>query len=490
MKRYDLEAALPFSAVSSRVQSLTAHGQNPPAARIAGTLKDSRGPDYLVTLLAEVANRGLSGRFQLGTRKTLRRLYFVHGRPVGFWSDHPEDAFGRRFVDAGALDSAALRWTQKHLASGERIEEALVAGQGVTWDQVAEQQSRHIEAGIHAVSRMTSGDWEFRDSPEVSQRLQHAILPEVSLYAALWRGVQRTVTADQAVQWVSQGGGAFRCAVHLDSVCGEIADAPEGLVDVLKEGRTLEQVFEAAQDTRGELFQFLWFLECVGAISRLGGVDRALVLASFEAPTAAEEHRVKRLPKGRKEEVGPSSSSRAVESSVPAADSLHSDFSPEASPDPPIEKGEDVPVGEWREKEVPDNRGQALKRAEDLMGIGAYGGALSFLEDARFADPNNADILAALGWAHFKASGGEEFTEAEDYVGLALTFAPEHPRALEYRARLHLEKGEADQARGIVARLIAIEPKNRWAKAQLRQLGEKSGGKGKRGFGFWRGRNK
>ena len=74
------------------------------------------------------------------------------------------------------------------------------------------------------------------------------------------------------------------------------------------------------------------------------------------------------------------------------------------------------------------------------MGIGAYGGALSFLEDARFADPNNADILAALGWAHFKASGGEEFTEAEDYVGLALTFAPEHPRALEYRARLHLGK--------------------------------------------------
>ncbi|MEC7241723.1 MAG: hypothetical protein VXW32_10835, partial [Myxococcota bacterium] len=181
---------------------MTALGQNPLVERIAGSLKDAAGPEYLVTLLAEISNRGFSGRFQLGTRKTLRRLYFLGGHPVGFWSDHPEDAFGRRFVDAGALDGAALRWTQKHLSSGERIEEALVAGQGVTWSQVAEQQVRHIEAGIHAVGRMTSGDWEFRGEPSVANRLKHSSLPQVSLYGALWRSIRRSVSADQAVHWV------------------------------------------------------------------------------------------------------------------------------------------------------------------------------------------------------------------------------------------------------------------------------------------------
>lgn len=467
---------------------MTVHGQNPLVGRLSGSLKDAGGPEYLVILLAEFANRGLSGRFQLGTPKTLRRLYFLQGRPVGFWSDHPEDAFGRRFVDAGELDSAALRWTQKHLSSGERIEEALVAGQGVTWAQVAQQQVRHIESGIHAVSRMGTGDWEFRAEPSVADRLQHSTLPSVSLYGALWRGVKRMVTADQAVQWVGQGGGEFRCAVHLESVCSAIEEGPQGLVEVLKSGRTLEQVFEAVEDTRGELFQFLWFLECVGAVSRLGGVERATVLSSFDAPDAPEEHQVRRPQRAKKQKKAVVDSPK--DSSDRPANTRSAPLTEEPHSEPYIGKGEDVSIGDWKEKEVPDNRGLALGRAEELMGIGAFGAALSFLEDARFADPNNADILAALGWAHFKASGGEEFTEAEDYIGLALTFSPSHPRALEYRARLHLEKGEIQEARDLVTRLLAVEPKNRWGKAQQRQLGDKSSGKSKRGFGFWRGRGK
>lgn len=470
---------------------MKAQGHNTRTGRTAGSLKDAGGPEYLVTLLSEVANRGLSGRFQLGSRKTLRRLYFVQGRPVGFWSDHPEDAFGRRFVDSGVLDSAALRWTQKHLSNGERIEEALVMGQGVTWAQVSEQQGRHIEAGIHAVSRMKDGDWEFREDRGVAQRVQHSALPEVSLHAALWRGIQRTLSADQALQQVSQGGGMFRCEDHLEAVCAAIEDAPQDLVKVLREGRTLEQVFEAVQDTRGELFQFLWYLECSGVVSRLGGIDRSAVLKCFDQPIEVAEHRVQRPPsRGRPLENTSDSSAARVEISESPVEEKRSAASLSPSEGPQIGKGEDLQVEEWTQKEVPENRGQALKRAEDLMGIGAFGAALSFLEDARFADPNNADILAALGWAHFKASGGEEFTEAEDYIGLALTFAPQHARALEYRARLHLEKGEAEQARHLVSRLLQAEPKNRWAKAQQRQLGEKSGGKGKRGFGFWRGRGK
>ena len=320
-------------------------------------------------------------------------------------------------------------------------------------------------------------------------------MPKVSLYESLWRGIRRSVTADQAVQWIGQGGGAFRCAGHLEAVCEEVDGVPEGLVEALRGGNTLEQVFEAIRDSRGELFQLIWFLECVGATTRLGGVDRTEVLEALEAQAEPVEHAVSRSRQKTRKTPAPAPAPAPAEERAPISISIENkEQHVEALPPEKgtgleeLGKGDDVAVQDWSEKEFPDNRENALSRAEDLMGIGAFGAALSFLEDARFSDPNNADILAALGWAHFKSSGGEDSGEAEDYIDLALTFKGNHPKALEYRARICLEKGEIEKARGLVGRLLSTEPKNRWAKAQQRQLGSTQ--KSKKGFGFWRGKNK
>jgi hypothetical protein len=381
----------------------------------------------LIGYVAELSNKGFTGRFQVRTERTLRRLFFVSGRVVGFFSDHPEDDFGRQFVQAGHLDNAALRWAQDHLGDGERIEEALVTGATVNWEQVAEAQVSHLESGVDALTRMNSGDWTLFEHPGLAGRLDHSPQPVASVFSALWRGVRKSVSADAAVQALSGDQGVFRCKESLSDILYSLPSVPEALEPVLRDGCTLEQVFERVPDPSGELFQLIWFLESSGALCRAAEV---------------------------------------------AVEPVH------------LEKDEAVPVLDWKEKDVPENREMSLDRADDLMKIGAYAAALSFLEDARFAEPNNPNVLAALGWAHFQATGGEEFEEAEAFVDLALTFDANHAKGLEYRGRLALEKGDTAKARIAVERLAELEPKNRWAKAQMRQLG--AGKSSKSGFGFWR----
>lgn len=409
-----------------------------PEKRKTGRLDAKTAQGFLVGLVAGLATRRFTGRLQVSSQKILRRLFFVQGRVVGFWSDHPEDEFGRRFVQAGHLDGEALRWAQDHLTPEERIEEALVAGSMVNWEQVADEQTRHLESGVDSLVRMKTGAWELKEHSDLAARLQHCPLPEANLHAAVWRGVRKAVTADVALQSLSERGGAFRCADLLPVVCKALPSLPDGLEQALSEGNTLEQLFARVRDNSGELFQLVWYLENAGAITRGSGIS-------------SESDEDVHLDKGEDVHLG---------------------------------KGDDVPISEWTEKEVPENSGMSLDRADDLMKIGAYAAALSFLEDARFTEPNNADVLAALGWAHFQATGGENFEEAEEYVDLALTFDSKNQKGLEYRARIALEKGEMDKARNAVELLAKIDPKNRWAKAQLRQLG--AANEAPRGFGFWR----
>ena len=207
----------------------------------SGALGGPNAQGFLVALLAEVSARSLTCRIQVSSKKTLRRVFFMGGRPVAFWSDHPEDAFGRRFVDSGLINGKALRWTQQHLGKEERIEEALVAGQLLTWPQVAQEQARHIEQGVDALSRMKDGEWEFRLRPEVAGRIESASLPVVSIHASLWRGVRKSLSSDQALQDLAGGQGPFRCTPRLDALFSELGEVPKELMECLQEEHLLRQ---------------------------------------------------------------------------------------------------------------------------------------------------------------------------------------------------------------------------------------------------------
>ena len=82
-------------------------------------------------------------------------------------------------------------------------------------------------------------------------------------------------------------------------------------------------------------------------------------------------------------------------------------------------------------------KGVALVQEED------YAAAIEELDAALAEDPEDADTLNYLGYAHRKLGNYEE---AEDYYLRALEQEPEHRGANEYLGELYLETGRLELA--------------------------------------------
>ncbi len=129
----------------------------------------------------------------------------------------------------------------------------------------------------------------------------------------------------------------------------------------------------------------------------------------------------------------------------------------------------------------------ARKRAgSEGAGVGhlGHGEALAFIEAGqheraagilrriRRENPSDPDVLADLGWAEWGCAAGDRDKQesAEDYVRLALTFHPDHPRALEFLARIALDQKDVDGARGRLKAVLRVTPDARWARVALDAL--------------------
>jgi hypothetical protein len=109
--------------------------------------------------------------------------------------------------------------------------------------------------------------------------------------------------------------------------------------------------------------------------------------------------------------------------------------------------------------------GSPLDMAQRLISRGAYGAASRLLEKLRRNEPSNPDVLAELGWAVWKLRGASASGETtpEDFIALALTFAPRHIPALEYHARIAMERGDLDTLQERLDRLLSADRENTWA---------------------------
>lgn len=126
---------------------------------------------------------------------------------------------------------------------------------------------------------------------------------------------------------------------------------------------------------------------------------------------------------------------------------------------------DDPATGTADQAEVEGAEGANVSMARRLMSRGAYGAASRLLEKLRRDEPSNPDVLAELGWAVWKlrgSSGGGE-SDPEDYIALALTFAPRHIPSLEYHARIAFERGELEDLQERLDRLLSADRRNEWA---------------------------
>lgn len=79
----------------------------------------------------------------------------------------------------------------------------------------------------------------------------------------------------------------------------------------------------------------------------------------------------------------------------------------------------------------------------DLVEEQDYAAAIEELNAALQSDPNDADTLNYLGYAHRKLGN---YTEAEEYYLRALQIEPEHRGANEYIGELYLETDRLELA--------------------------------------------
>jgi hypothetical protein len=135
--------------------------------------------------------------------------------------------------------------------------------------------------------------------------------------------------------------------------------------------------------------------------------------------------------------------------------------------------------------------GADIAMARRLVARGAIAPATRLLEKLRRNEPSDPDVLAELGWAVWKLKGSSASGEnsPEDYIALALTFAPSHVAALEYHARIAFERGDLDALQERLDRLLRADRANAWALEVLSSdalstsSSRRSGGGGLR---FWR----
>jgi tetratricopeptide (TPR) repeat protein len=128
-------------------------------------------------------------------------------------------------------------------------------------------------------------------------------------------------------------------------------------------------------------------------------------------------------------------------------------------------------------------------KGRTLLNRNEFAAAVKVLEIARIDSPSDPKVLADLGWARWKArQWGKDEDEPEEFLRLALTFEPQNPRALEFLARINIDKGESEKAQKILKRILKLTPGSDWARSALlsQQKGQRSETVTRRGF--WRGK--
>lgn len=114
--------------------------------------------------------------------------------------------------------------------------------------------------------------------------------------------------------------------------------------------------------------------------------------------------------------------------------------------------------------------GDPLREARYVLERGDYSKAVAMLKHLRVQRPSDAGVLADLGWAVWKASAETEREQAEEYLQIATTFAARDARAREFLARIALDAGDVEAARGRLELLLQITPDAAWAKKALAAL--------------------
>lgn len=472
-------------------------------------------PTAWAALILARVNRADTGTLVARNGDTERVFRFIRGTPVAATSTAEDEHFTETLVSTGGLERARLNWIRKHTGVDETEVEALVGAGTITRSVVDAHHATHTQHLIAATLAWANGEFSWTPSPAIDERFEQNLLPDVSAIAGLMNGVLGGFDMGALHTFVdSEAAGDYLPDPRMTggSPPSWIPADLKGIHSVLGQGETRFQMSATLGCDPERLAALLWILTATGWAHRAKPPAALIPLGSVAiiqhgnaastdgsestpapSPPASAQAPVKAAPAqppvaSQPQRTAPNTSappSPEPRSAAPPTEPLPTVDSSTAAPVAPATPAAPIASSPAPTPKVPLDAAQGLTEAQAFIDASDFDAAYAMLTKVRRDRPSCPDTLAALGWSAWRTGnlGTNAYDGPEDYLLLALTFDAQHPNALEYYARIAIEKGEKENARNRLLQLLKASPDSNWAREALDELTPKHASKG--GLRLW-----
>ena len=468
---------------------------SPPAAVDTQIAEGHLSPEVWARLLLARVNKRDTGTLVATRGEHQRTFRFLSGVPIVATSTHAEEDFTSTMVACGLLDQARLDWIRKHTGVNESEIEGLVGAGTVRRSDVDDHHATHIQHLIAATLAWPDGEFSWAPAPDMGDKVERSLLPHIQTIEALIAGVLSGFELSALHTFVDAAdAGDLLPDARLTGLTPPawLPDDMRQLHTHLGQSLSRSEIAGALDLSTDRIAAMLWLLEATGWAKR-ANPPAALIplgtIAVIQAGSTVEPQ----VPLASPPEPKPAPAGRAPTPSPPMPPAPNAEVSaaPKTTPDttptsrePAASSPQPARVPHKKTVEVPRTPSidpeKGLTRALKSIADEDFDQAYRLLTDVRKEKPSCPETLAALGWSAWRTGnlGTNAYDGPEDFLLLALTFDANHPKALEYYARIAIEKGETENARNRLLQLLKAAPELPWAQEALSSLspkGKKSG---------------
>ncbi len=429
-------------------------------------------PQLWARLVVARLNKADTGILKVRHNGDERVFYFVKGVPVCAKSTIGAEDFTETMVLAKTLDPARLKWIRKHTGAEESEIEALIGAGSIQRADVDAHHPHHVQHLIAATLAWPEGEFFWTPTPQCHDRFEQSALPKVDVIEGLIEGILGGFDIQSLHTFVDAADAGHFLPQASTAGVALPAWVPAEVYQELGRGQSREDIAATIAMDPDRLAAVLWLLEATN-ISQRAHPPSALMPLGKVATLQPGTVVTKPTQPPQTKTVTPKV--KAVASTKPTSHAIAADPPPAPTPVQP------KPKLELKAKASPE---AILATALLAIADEDFDTAYAQLSSMRKHRPSCPDTLAALGWTAWRTQnlGTNAYDGPEDFLLLALTFDAAHPKALEYFARLALDKGEKENARNRLLQVLAVTPRAEWAKTALTELSPKGA---KTNFRLW-----
>jgi len=238
------------------------------------TLSGDHDRSEYVRLVSLLIRGGHDGLLTVSFGKHERQIGFLQGCPVHYASNVAEDDLSRTLVQSKLIPRKRMVWIEKKLGPEESLEDAIIFTGTLEPDVLTGHLDDRLRTTIGSPLRWGTGTWTFQPLVEFdSSTIDARLLPSLDGVKALWQGVLRQVSLEEAFPVVtSEESVPYQAHADLAEWMEllELEGPFSAVAGELKSGRTTTELFQSVPDNTGTLPRLLWFLEVGGLVQRQG----------------------------------------------------------------------------------------------------------------------------------------------------------------------------------------------------------------------------